>query len=327
MKVVFQGAGAIGIAAAALFGHRHETVVVSRSVSSTRDTLPTRDTVPTRDSLPTRGAAYPRRVRSFGRGSVRRVSAIDWAVASLESWDLMVLTTRPGDLDDSVAASIVALSPPIIALTSQVDGDRDIAASMFPESEILIFSPALLSERTTGRNVRYWHPPGTPVFMASGRRETVAALRRELGGLIVGVPGVMISASPAVFIPYVAELSVREGNWAALESHLRRPTQAASEAVNAAIGIRLPMSARAARLVLDTLERCVPIDVSQYAGRHFGRHEGQTLDMLEGWIRRAARRAPTSARSEHPALREPGAVRDMAALRELAQSLRLRVTK
>ncbi|MGO1917905.1 MAG: hypothetical protein ACTH49_11550, partial [Brevibacterium aurantiacum] len=67
---------------------------------------------------------------------------------SSSSWDLVVLTTRPGDLDEPVAASISGIRPSIIAITSQVDGDRDIAVSMFPESEILVFSPALLSERT-----------------------------------------------------------------------------------------------------------------------------------------------------------------------------------
>ncbi|MBE8146831.1 hypothetical protein IOD13_13650 [Brevibacterium casei] len=31
MRILFQGAGAIGIAGAALFGDRHETVVVTRT--------------------------------------------------------------------------------------------------------------------------------------------------------------------------------------------------------------------------------------------------------------------------------------------------------
>lgn len=317
MRVVFQGAGAIGIAAASLFGQRHEAVVVSRSESPTSDAVP---------QVPPRGAAYPRQLRSVGngpgprrrssvvgQGPVRRVPVVDWAAVSSESWDLVVLTTRPGDLDDGVAASIVALRPGIIAITSQVDGDRDIAASRFPESEILVFSPTFLSERTTGRNVRFWRPPGMPVFMASGRRETLRGLRRTLGGLIVGVPELMISAPPAVFIPYVAELSVREGNWAGLKTHLERPTHAAALAVHAVTGVRLPMSARGAGFVLDALERFVPIDVSEYAGRHFGRHEGQTLDMLDGWIRRGTERAPATGQP--------------SALRELAQTLRLRVTR
>lgn len=326
MKVVFQGAGAIGVAAAALFGKRHEAVVVSRSVNSAPDTAHSPDTAQFPGVAHSRDAAYPRQVGSFGKGSVRRVPVVDWAAVSSDSWDLVVLSTRPGDLDDSVAASIVSLRPSIIAITSQVDGDQEIAGSMFPDSEILVFSPALLSERTTGRNVRYWQPPGMPVFMASGRRETVGGLRRELGSLIVGVPAAMVSGPPAVFIPYVAELTIREGSWAELRTHLRRPAQASAEAVHAVTGIRVPMSARIAGLVLDALERFVPIDVSEYAGRHFGRHEGQTRDMLAGWIAREAERAP--------ALREPTARRSRAsttaqspALRELAQALRLRVTR
>lgn len=347
MKVVFQGAGAIGLAAAALFGRGHEAVVVSRSESSNSD------------AVRGRIAAYPRRVRSFrkgpvcrepefgqrparrepaqGAGTARRVTVVDWAAVSSESWDLVVLTTRPGDLDEGVAASIVALRPGIIAITSQVDGDRSIAASMFPDSEILVFSPALLSERTTGRKVRYWHPPGMPVFMASGRRETVRGLRRRLGGLIVGVPAFVISAPPAVFIPYVAELSAREGSWASLRSHLRRPSRAASEAVHAVTGVRMPMSDRGAGFVLDALERFVPIDVSEYAGRHFGRHEGQTLDMLDGWLSRAAERTSVRAQPPTPAMHRSPTPTSVAgqlpipmqssALRELAQALRLRVTR
>ncbi|WP_231442884.1 hypothetical protein [Brevibacterium zhoupengii] len=334
MKIVFQGAGAIGIAAAALFGQRHETVVVSRSTNAgsetlnspttvrSRDTVPPRDTVRPRGTVPPRDVAYPRRVRSNGRGAVRRVPVVDWATVSEESWDLLVLTTRPGDLDESVAASISVLRPSTIAITSQVDGDRDIAASMFPGSEILVFSPALLSERTAERTVRYWQPLGMPVFMASGRREPVRRLRHGLGGgLIVGVPAALVSAPPAVFIPYVAELSVREGSWTDLRTHLRRPAQASAEAVYAVSGVRPPEMPWGAGLVLDALELLVPIDVGEYAGRHFARHEGQTLDMLEGWVRQLTRRAPG-----RDAQRNPG--RDAGpALRELIQALRLRVTR
>lgn len=352
MKVIFQGAGAIGIAGAALFGRRHETVVVSRSAGTGADTVALRG-----DGLP-RDAAYPRQVHSRRQGQVRRVSIVDWAAVSSGQWDLVVLTTRPGDLDAAVAASVGALRPSLIAITSQVDGDHGIAASLFPDSEILIFSPALLSERTSGRSVSYWHPPGMPVFMASGRRETVSRLRARLGGLIVGVPALMVSAPPAVFIPYVAELSVREGSWASLRANLRRPTAAAAEAVHAVTGIRIPLWAGVAGLVLDAVERVVPIDVSEYAGRHFGRHEPQTLDMLDGWIRKvrrgtehgpAAGQSPVSLTDSTPAPAavlaspsepaEPAAPETVAApvpapaeagpsaLVELAQTLRLRVTR
>ncbi|MDN5807869.1 MAG: hypothetical protein L0I80_02180 [Brevibacterium sp.] len=326
MKVVFQGAGAIGIAAAALFGKRHDAVVVSRSACSTPDA------VHSPESVHSPGAAYPRQVGFFGRGSVRRrVPVVDWAAVVADSWDLLVLTTRPADLEDTVSASIVALRPGMIAITSQVDGDREIAASMFPDSEILVFSPALLSERTTGRSVRCWRPPGMPVFMASGRRETVRELRRELGGLIVGVPTAMVSGPPAMFIPYVAELSIRDGSWAALRTHLRRPTRAATEAVHAVTGIRMPMSARVAGLVLEALDRFVPIDFGEYAGRHFGRHEGQTRDMVDGWIRREIGREPQPATAQRPATEQPLATEQpqapAPALRELAQALRLRVTR
>ncbi|MBU5899734.1 hypothetical protein JVW24_21715, partial [Vibrio cholerae O1] len=50
-----------------------------------------------------------------------------------------------------------------------------------------------------------------------------------------------------------------------------------------------------ARAVLELAERASPIPMREYAGRHFARHGGQTLAMLDGWIARA---------TEHAALTE-----------------------
>ena len=291
MKVLFQGAGAIGIAAAALFADAHEVAVAGRTpVSGSR-------------------AAYPRRLGRFqpnartasdvhgdrqGRiraeaASTRRVPVTDFAGArAAGAWDLIVLSTRPGDLDPEVASAIRRIGPRHIAITSQVEGDLDRARTEFPAAEVVVFAPLFLSERVeagaapSGREVRYWAPIGAPRFLLAGRAAAVRRLSRGLGRLVLPVPMSAVVVPPAVFIPYVAELNIRGGDWAGLRSHLDRPTQAAAEAVRSRLGLPVPTSALIAGFVLEALERIVPIDVTTYAGRHFARHRGQTRDMLAG---------------------------------------------
>ncbi|GAA1863837.1 hypothetical protein GCM10009813_26110 [Brevibacterium marinum] len=283
--------------------------------------------------------------------ATRRVTIIDWADAREAGttrrtggpqrrrrdrpWDLIVLTTRPGDLDQDVVDAIAECAPVFLAITSQVADDLRLARSMFPGIEVLIFGPAFLSERVdasevpvVGRQVRYWAPAGLPRFLIAGRSHAVTRLSRSLGALVLPVPVAMVTMPPAVFIPYAGELSARSGRWTALRLHLRRPTKAAAEAVHALTGVRLPMSASLAGLILDAMERVVPFDVGAYAGRHFGRHEGQTLDMLEAWIARETERSPSGETQRSPGrVAAPTDERlPAAALRDLAQALRPRVT-
>lgn len=369
MRILFQGAGAIGIAGAALFGDRHEVVVVTREG---RD-----------GSGP--AAAYPHRVGWFdaqprrsaeaaGAGGAmagcestwwasdiaetRRVTITDWAgiadaggfrltsagsvgsgsragggtgtgrgaqaavgagisIAEAtrhwqrgrrrrardrrvqDSWDLVVLTTRPGDLDEDVASAIRAVAPRWLAITSLVDGDVNVARSLFPGAEVVIFAPTFLSERigslATDPEVRYWTPLRAPVFFAAGPTHPVRRLGRVLGSLVMPVPTKALLVPPAVFIPYVAELSARGGDWAQLLGHLRRPSEAATEAIGGASGMGVPMLPAVARVVLEALEGISPIPMRDYAGRHFARHEGQTLAMLEGWIGSAREHEALSA--------------------------------
>lgn len=389
MRVLFQGAGAIGIAGAALFTDGHEVAVVSRTAG------------------PNGRAAFPRRVSTFdptdpggvgcGHGSyrqgggraggnnggetggetgggtgrenereneretegaegrqasagsgwsvtrvaaTRRVTISDWAAAAADgSWDLIVLTTRPDDLDAEVVSAIRDISPAFIATTSQVEGDLDRARAVFPGTQAVIFGPAFLSERldpgapaevvraegsragdadggvrtegnrteaadggvlTTGgldgevgrkaepgHEVRFWAPAGAPRFFVAGPSTAVRSLVSRLGRLVLPVPMEAVLLPPRVFIPFVAELSVRDGSWAALKSHLDRPAKAASEAVRTRLGAQVPVFGSAAHFVLEAVERIVPIDVTSYAGRHFNRHVGQTRDMLAGWAETA----------------------------------------
>ncbi|WP_172171515.1 hypothetical protein [Brevibacterium sp. CT2-23B] len=370
MRVLFQGAGAIGIAGAALFTDGHEVAVVSRTAG------------------PNGRAAFPRRVSTFdptdpggvggGHGScrqgggraggnnrgatggetgggtgreneretegaegrqasagsgwsvtrvaaTRRVTISDWAAAADGSWDLIVLTTRPDDLDAEVVSAIRDISPAFIATTSQVEGDLDRARAVFPGTQAVIFGPAFLSERLDpgapaevvraegsragdadggvrtsgghgsgadreaepGHEVTFWAPAGAPRFFVAGPSTAVRALVSRLGRLVLPVPMEAVLLPPAVFIPFVAELSVRNGSWVALKSHLDRPAKAASEAVRTRLGVQVPVFGSAAHVVLEAVERIVPIDVTNYAGRHFARHVGQSRDMLAGWAESA----------------------------------------
>lgn len=249
--------------------------------------------------------------------STRRVTVTDWDRArEAGPWDLIVLSTRPGDLDPTVASAIRKTSSGVIAITSQVDGDLDRARAEFPGAEVVVFAPAFLSERVAigeaanGREVRYWAPSAAPRFLVAGRHEAVRRVVRGLGRLVTPVPQSAVVLPPTVFIPFVAELSISGGSWAELKNHLPRPSRAAAEAVRARTGLPVPVSAsvarivsaRIARTVLETMERLVPIDVTAYAGRHFGRHVAQTRDMLAGW----------AADADSPALQEQIAALDSA---------------
>ncbi|MCU4298894.1 hypothetical protein D3I60_17745 [Brevibacterium permense] len=381
MRVLFQGAGAIGIAGAALFTHAHEVAVVSRTAGPNgRTAFPRRVSTfdPTysgrvgvghggcregsgRDGgnnggetegenggetgRETEGAEG--RQASAGNGwsvtsvaATRRVTITDWAAAAADGrWDLIVLTTRPDDLDAEVVSAIRDISPAFIATTSQVEGDLERAQAVFPGTQAVIFGPAFLSERldpgapaevvraegnraretdrgmstegtraeeadggvlTTGgldgvvvrkaepgHEVTFWAPAGAPRFFVAGPSTAVRALVGRLGRLVLPVPMKAVLLPPTVFIPFVAELSVRNGSWVALKSHLDRPAKAASEAVRTRLGVRVPVFGSAAHVVLEAVERIVPIDVTNYAGRHFARHVGQTRDMLAGWAESA----------------------------------------
>ncbi|WP_025779041.1 hypothetical protein [Brevibacterium sp. VCM10] len=354
MRVLFQGAGAIGLAGAALFTDAHEVAVVSRSPGDDgRSAFPRRVSIadPTdsgqvgsRHSICAggRGRADGRRASSSDGWSVtrvaatRRVTITDWTAAAADGiWDLIVLTTRPGELDAEVVSAIREISPAFIATTSQVEGDLERAQAVFPGAQAVIVAPAFLSERLDpgapadgvrtagnrvweadsglrtagsrageidrgvrtangrdgelgrraepGHEVRFWAPAGAPRFLVAGPRGAVRSLVRGLGRLVLPVPMEAVLLPPTVFIPFVAELSVRDGDWAALKSHLDRPSDAAAEAVRSRLGVPVPVFGTAAHVVLEALERIVPIDVTSYAGRHFNRHVGQTRDMLADW--------------------------------------------
>ncbi|RAG66732.1 hypothetical protein DN536_36205 [Burkholderia multivorans] len=65
----------------------------------------------------------------------------------------------------------------------------------------------------------------------------------------------------------------------------------AAEAVRDEVARSAPDLPAVARAVLELAERVSPIPMREYAGRHFSRHERQTLAMFDGWIPRAPEHA------------------------------------
>lgn len=237
---------------------------------------------------------------------------IDWTAARTLEWDLVLLTTRPTDLDSAVIEAVRAIAPRWVLSTSQVAGDLELASSLLsgPGVEVLIAGPSFLSERvddtqarTAGRDVRYWRPSPAPAFLVAGCASPLGAgprqrLPRALGSFVLPVPLPVVLELPRVFIPFAAELSVRDGEWAELLGNLDRPTRAAAEAIGGLIATardarpkgqrcRPPLLPGLARVILGALETVSPISMGDYAGRHFGRHRGQTRDMLTGWVHEA----------------------------------------
>ena len=345
MRVLFQGAGAVGIAGEGRFADSHEVAVVSRRGSSA-------------------AAAHPVRLSGLGRArrrrgpeAIRRVPVLGWTEIEASGWavgpwtptqlrrrhgtktgrrrqagvghrqqaevgrrlragvDLLVLTSRPVDLDEDLVAAIDRIGPRTIAVTSQVAGDREAAAAVFAGTSVVTFLPAFLSERIPASpaahrrdagsaeaegpvgcapdsecpaacapdSVRYWAPRGAPAFFVSGPPQVVGRLRRDLGRLVVAVPDAALIDGPALFIPFAAELIARAGSWEEMRGSLGRPATAAAEAMRAVSGVRPPGIRALAGCVLAAAQRLAPFDLGSYASRHFLRHVRQTRDMLHGW--------------------------------------------
>lgn len=262
MRILIQGGGAIGQAAAAMLIGRHEVAVASRA--------------------PRSGAVFPVRVptvrgrRDAAVTRTRRVPVIDWADAVRHDWDLVLLTTRPGDLDAEVVDAVRTISPRWLLTTSQVGGDLNLTRAMVSAPvidgampfgaqsdgegpRVLIAGPCFLSARidddaarAAGTDVRYWMPPATSGFLlagdeadaepgdvardvAGGASDPRGCLRRVLGPFVLPVPLPLVVDLPRVFIPFAAELTAQGGEWQALLAHLERPSRAAAEALTGMI--------------------------------------------------------------------------------------------
>src|SRR5699024_3661354 len=135
------GRGAIGVAAAALFTDVHEVAVAGRTpVSGSRAAFPRRVGHLDPDGpapSETHGGSHGWTVTDVA--STRRVAVTDFAGARAAGpWDLVVLSTRPGELDPEVASAIRRIAPRHIAITSQVEGDLDRARTEFPAAEVVV---------------------------------------------------------------------------------------------------------------------------------------------------------------------------------------------
>ncbi|MBS4102242.1 hypothetical protein [Tsukamurella paurometabola] len=234
------------------------------------------------------------------RGVVSHVPVVRYADVEPGTVDLLILTSAPGDLDDEVAAALVAARPAAIGVTSPVIGDAAIAQRMFAGAEVATLAPGLLSfatSRGTETRAEFWVPPLAPPFAAVAVEGSARDLPRRLAAehpkVIGRAPAKTVAAVGAAMVPYAAELAIVGGDWPTFLRRLQRPGRAMAEAMRADVGVPAfappPLVARAA---LRQLCRRVPFDFPKFAGNHFVRHAGQSLRILDSWRAMTPRATP-----------------------------------
>ena len=273
-SVLFAGSGAVSAAAvAALPG------AVAGHIASRHPT----------------GPVEVRRPRRFRSATTHTIEPMSYAEAAAADWDLIVLTTRPGETDPAVLDFATAFAP-LVATTSQVPGDLGALAARAGAAVLL--APAFLSDAASRDPLRVtaWYP-GRRLFVAAGEPAHVDAATALLAGAATPGTEESVLTGAARTMPYLAELVVAHGDWNALNHNLRRPAAAAAEALGALTGRahRVPPAVQA-RVALAALSALAPFDFPAYAAQHFTRHAGQTLAMLDAW--RAAATTPTPTLDE-----------------------------
>src|SRR5699024_10383039 len=163
VKILFQGAGAIGVAAAALFTDVHEVAVAGRTpVSGSR-------------------AAFPRRVGHLDPDgpapSETHGGSHGWTVTDVASTRRVAVTDFAGARTEFPAAEVVVVAP------------------------LFLSERAEAGAAPSGREVRYWAPIGAPRFLLAGRAAAVRRLARGLGRLALPAPTSAVVLPPTVFIP------------------------------------------------------------------------------------------------------------------------------
>ncbi|GAA1015395.1 hypothetical protein GCM10009551_103400 [Nocardiopsis tropica] len=274
MRVLIQGAGAIAAAAGALFAEAGAAV----TAASRRDGVTL--------------TAVRRR-----SGTTVDVPVTVYAGIAPGVFDLLVLTSAPGELAPEVAAVLRDARIPAVVGTSQVPGDLAPTRALFPHAEVGWLAPNVASFATSrGPQTRaeFWVPPLLGAFLVAGDGALPARMAAEFPRVVRRAPMRAVEASPAGLVPYAAELAVVDGDWDAFRRSLGRPGAAAAEALRVVTGRTAPaLPPIVVRVGLATAGVAIPFDVPTFAGNHFVRHAEQSLRMLDAW--RAAAGRPTPA--------------------------------
>lgn len=288
MRILIQGAGAIAAAAGALLSRGGVTV----SAASRRDGVEL-TAVRRRSS----GAGLFVAGRHSGAGVPVSVPVIRYADVRPGDFDLLILTSAPGELAPDVTAALVAAGVPAVAGTSQVPGDLAATQTLFSGAEVALLAPNVASfatARGASTSAEFWVPPLLGAFLAAGDGPLPARLAAAFPRVIRRAPMRAVEASPAGLVPYAAELAVVDGDWDSFRARLQRPGRASAEALRAVTGRFAPvLPAPLVRVGLGAAGLVIPFDVPAFAGNHFVRHADQSLRMLDAW--RAAAERPTPA--------------------------------
>ncbi len=229
-------------------------------------------------------------------GAVAHVPVVRYEDVEPGTVDLLILTSAPGELDDSVAAALAAVRPETVGVSSPVIGDAAIAQRMFPDADVVTLAPGLLSfatARGTETRAEYWVPPLTPAFAAVADGELPRRLADQYPGVIRRAPARAVAAVGAAMVPYAAELAIAGGHWPTFLRNLRRPGRGTAEAMRVDLGVPVPAPPPiVVRAVLRRLGRTAPFDLPTFAGNHFVRHAEQSLRILDAWRAMTPRATP-----------------------------------
>ncbi|WP_285725685.1 hypothetical protein [Psychromicrobium xiongbiense] len=315
MRFLFLGAGAVSAAALGLLSARHQVAVTSVPEHS-------RPHSPSDNSSSGRVLRYAKASRS-GTSPVHSQPVLPWQEALDQPWDVIVLSMRPQDLDETRWDDLRASNSPWLATVSQVEGDLAVLADRIAltHTRSAIFAPELLSWRQASTDgqpaapIRYWCPPGIAPFRVAVRAQDRAAARKDFAGVFpVGEEKALLERA-AWMIPWAAELTAHEGDWAAFLKHLPHARKAMREARRASRPDHhsiLPapgtfaIPAWSVGLALRVGQRLAPLDFAAYLAEHFERHRAQTVDMLSGWIEAAPESSPTLRELRQTLSRTPG---------------------
>jgi hypothetical protein len=280
MRILVLGAGAVGVVLADVLGAAHSVTLASRRGEAT---------VP--------GASRLRSLPGRRRGSSRPIPVVAVDTVVDLPWDLVICTY------DTEAARLPLQrlydgGVPTLATVSQVRSE--IAAfTELAGARTAVIAPGFLADRpdhAADRPIIWWVPPGTPTVSVAGRRAPVRAAFRAAGVWAAPSTPAAQEALAARLMPYMAELTAQDGNWSALCRSTARPTAGAREALRALGARSLMPPAGVVTVGLRLAPRIAPFDLPDYAARHFLRHRGQTVIMLDDWI--GASTAPTPALTE-----------------------------
>lgn len=275
MQILVIGSGAVGTVLATVLGETNNVSIASRQGAFKLSTA----------------ARIPKT-----SGPRKLLSVINYENAIERNWDVIISTDSLSSVGGFVN-DLKTLNPQtVFCIVSQVPSELSKYRNVLGGGEVILLAPnffAIRGERL-GSLVNFWHPPlGAFVTLAGPKSQPVQKLFREAGfrANITSVTSVLSSAASTM--PFMAELTIRNGHWPALVANSSRPLRAAREARHAlGVSNRPFLPDWLIRFAVRNLPIFMPFDLPKYAREHFRRHSVQTKTMLAEWIQLSDRPTP-----------------------------------